>query len=143
MPNFISKFLSNWILHQHFNKISTPHRKLFLKECILFSLWKFILLYNISVSRYLQQDNLCLFIFNKSFSILIPITVAYGVDDWTCWLDFVQVTTATELVSTKARVCSKYSTSQHSPSLSSGSYIVSELSSGISDPWMAWYMNNS
>lgn len=143
MPNFIRKFLSSWILHQHFNKTSTPYMKLFFKEYILFSLWKFILLYNISVSRYLQQDNLCLFIFNRFFSILIPITVACGNDDWTCWLDFVQVTTATEFMSTKVRVCSEYSISQHSPFQSSGSYIFSELFLDISEPWMdTWTILN-
>lgn len=77
MPNFIRKFLSNWILHQHFNKTSTSYMKLFFKEYILFSLWKFILLYNISVSRYLQKDNLCLFIFNRFFQywfqLLLPV----------------------------------------------------------------------
>lgn len=149
MPNFISKFLPNWILHQHFNKTSTPYMKLFLKY-ILFSLSKFILLYNISVSRYLQQDNLylhvssssCLLIFNRFFfqywfQLVLPVGMT------TELVDFVQVTTATELVSTKARGCSEYSISQHSPFQSSGSYIVSELSLDISEPWMAWYMDNS
>lgn len=89
---------------------------------------------NVTFPPFPQSGQLCLLFCNSHN----PVSAAYWNDDWSCWLDLVQVL-CRALMSAMAVSGHEGSISQHFSS--SDSYILSPLLCGIFEPSQNKYIN--